>query len=229
MISDLIVAGRGLRRSPAFTVAAIVTLALGHWRQHDDVLRRERRASAPVAWLSDRSARSDLRRFANARFGSPGSCSFLAPEVYQRLREQLHSFAPLAANQNCRMNLTGPGEPEQLAGPCTTANWFALQRAQALLGRTFLPDEDQHGRNKVVVLDHRYWQRRFGADPKVIGKTLVLDKEPWVVIGVMPPDFRPIGTTASTDLHALRRRGQPAWTAGNRETQAWRFARSRAS
>jgi putative ABC transport system permease protein len=67
-----------------------------------------------------------------------------------------------------------------------------------MLGRTFLPDEDQHGRNKVVVLDHGYWQRRFGADPKVIGKTLILDKEPWVVIGVMPPSFRPIGTTAST-------------------------------
>ena len=66
-----------------------------------------------------------------------------------------------------------------------------------MLGRTFLPDEDQHGRNKVVVLDHGYWQRRFGADPKVIGKTLILDKEPWVVIGVMPPSFRPIGTTAA--------------------------------
>src|SRR5205823_3397046 len=110
----------------------------------------------------------------------------------------LHSFAPLAANQYCRMNLTGAGEPEQLVGPCTTSNWFDLQRAQAMLGRTFLPDEDQHGRNKVVVLDHGYWQRRFGGDPKIIGKTLVLDKEPRVVVGVMPPSFRPIGTTAST-------------------------------
>ena len=96
------------------------------------------------------------------------------------------------------MNLTGAGEPEQLVGPCTTANWFELQRAQAALGRTFLPDEDQHGRNKVVVLDYRLWQRRFGADPWIIGKTLTLDKEPWVVVGVMPASFRPIGTTAST-------------------------------
>jgi len=114
-----------------------------------------------------------------------------------RLREELRSFAPVAANQYCRMNLTGTGEPEQFVAPCTTANWFELQRAQAVLGRTFLSDEDQHGRNKVIVLDHGYWQRRFGADPKIVGKTLTLDREPWLVVGVMPPDFRPIGMAAA--------------------------------
>jgi putative ABC transport system permease protein len=195
MISDLIVAGRGLRRSPAFTVAAVVTLALGiganttMFSVVNSVLLR------PLpGYQTDRLVQiCDASR--NARFGAPGSCTFLPPQVYQRLREQVHSFAPLAANQFCRMNLTGAGEPEQLVGPCTTANWFELQRAQAMSGRTFLPDEDQHGRNKVVVLDHGYWQRRFGADPKIIGKTLTLNKEPWIVVGVMPPGFRPIGTT----------------------------------
>jgi putative ABC transport system permease protein len=198
MISDLIVAGRGLRRSPAFTLAAIVTLALGIGANTTmfSVVNAVLLRPLP-GYQTDRLIQiCDTSQ--NARFGAPGSCTFLAPQVYQRLREQLHLFAPLAANQYCRMNLTGTDEPEQLVGPCTTSNWFELQRAQAMLGRTFLPDEDQHGRNKVVVLDHGYWQRRFGADPKVIGKTLVLDKEPWVVVGVMPPSFRPIGTTAST-------------------------------
>src|SRR4029077_15689160 len=111
-----------------------------------------------------------------------GPCNFLAPGIYQRLREQLRSFAPLAANQFCRMNLTAAGDPEQLVGPCTTANWFELQQAQAFLGRTFLPDEDQHGRNHVAVLDYGYWQRRFGGNPAILGKALTLDKEPWVVI-----------------------------------------------
>ena len=218
MISDLLVAGRGLRRSPAFTVAAIVTLALGiganttMFSVVNSVLLR------PLpGYQTDRLVQI-CDTSLNARFAAPGSCSFLAPELYQRLREQLHSFAPLAANQYCRMNLTGMGEPEQLVGPCTTANWFELQRAQAMLGRTFLPDEDQHGRNRVVVLDYGYWQRRFGGDPKVIGKTLTLDKQPWIVVGVMPPSFRPIGTTAVDYLHALRSCGQPAWTARNRET-----------
>ena len=193
MISNLIIAGRGLRRSPAFTVAAIVTLALGigattmMFSIVNGVLLR------PLpGYQTDR-----LIQICEVSRNSPGSCSFLPPEVYKRLKERLHSFEPLAANQYCRMNLTGLGEAEQLEGPCTTSNWFELQRAQAMLGRTFLPDEDQHGRNKVIVLDQGYWQRRFGADPKVIGKTLILDKEPWVVIGVMPPSFRPIGTTAA--------------------------------
>ena len=190
MISDLIVASRGLRRSPTFTVAAIVTLALGiganttMFSVVNSVLLR------PLpGYQTDRLVRiCDIGR---------GPCSFLAPDIYLRLREQLHSFAPVAANQNCRMNLTGAGEPEQLAGPCTTADWFELQRAQAMLGRTFLPDEDQHGRNRVVVLDHGYWQRRFGGDPKIIGTTLTLDKAPWLVVGVMPPGFRPIGAGPS--------------------------------
>jgi predicted permease len=191
MIRDLIVAGRGLRRSPAFTVAAMVTLALGiganttMFSVVNSVLLR------PLpGYQTDRLVQiCDTGR---------GPCSFLAPEIYLRLREQLHSFAPVAANQYCRMNLTGVGEPEQAIGPCTTANWFELQRAQAMLGRTFLPDEDRHGRNRVVVLDHGYWQRRFGADPKIIGKTLALDQEPWIVVGVMPPSFRPIATSAAS-------------------------------
>jgi putative ABC transport system permease protein len=198
MISDLRIAGRGLRRTPAFTVAAIVTLALGiganttMFSVVNSVLLR------PLpGYQTDRLVQiCDASQ--NARFSAPGSCTFLAPQVYQRLRIQLQSFAPLAANQYCRMNLTGAGEPAQLVGPCTTANWFELQRAQAMLGRTFLPDEDQHGRNRVVVLDHGFWQQRLGADPKIIGKTLTLDKEPWVVVGVMSPSFQPIGTTAST-------------------------------
>ncbi len=190
MISDFLVAWRGLRRSPAFTVAAIVTLALG-------IGANTTMFSVVNAVLLRPLPGYQTDRLIQICGAASGSCGYLAPGIYQRLRERLHSFETLAANQNCRMNLTGAGEPEQLAGPCATANWFDLQRAQAMLGRTFLPDEDQHGRNKVVVLDHGYWQRRFGADPHIIGKTLILNQEPWVVVGVMPPGFRPIGTTAS--------------------------------
>src|ERR1700722_14947931 len=103
MISDLAVAVRGLRRSPAFTVAAIVTLALGiganttMFSVFNAVLLR------PLpGYQTDRLVQiCDTGR---------GGCAFLAPGIYQRLQEQLHSFAPLAANQSCRMNLTGWGE-----------------------------------------------------------------------------------------------------------------------
>jgi putative ABC transport system permease protein len=189
MISDLIVAGRGLRRSPAFTVAAFVTLALG-------IGANTTMFSVINAVLLRPLPGYQTDRLIQICDSGRGSCSFLAPDVYRRLRERLRSFAPLAAIQYCRMNLTGIGEPEQLVGPCTTSNWFDLQRAQAMLGRTFLPDEDQHGRNRVVVLDHGYWQRRFGADPKIVGRILLLDKEPWTVVGVMPANFRPIDTVS---------------------------------
>src|SRR5882724_8236843 len=103
MISDLLVACRGLRRSPAFTLSAIVTLALGiganttMFSVVNSVLPR------PLpGYQTDRL----IQICDTSRFAAPGSCSFLAPELYQRLREQLHSFAPLAANQYCRMNLT---------------------------------------------------------------------------------------------------------------------------
>jgi len=195
MISDLCIAARGLRRSRTFTVAAIVTLALGIGANTTMFTVVNAVLLRPLpGYQTDRLVRI-CDTSLNSRFSAPGACTFLAPEVYERLRKHLHSFASLAANQTCRMNLTGAGEPEQLTGPCSTANWFELQRAQAMLGRTFLSDEDQHGRNRVVVLNYKFWQQRFGADPTVIGKTLTLDKEPWVVVGVMPPSFRPIGTT----------------------------------
>ena len=186
MISDLIVAARGLRRSPTFTVASIVTLALGiganttMFSVVNSVLLR------PLpGYQTDR-----LIQICDA---GRASCVFLPPGVYLRLRKRAQSFLTVAANQSCRMNLTGAGEPEQLIAPCATANWFEMQHAQAMLGRTFLPDEDQHGRNHVVVLDHGYWQRRFGADPQIVGEALLLDQEPWIVVGIMPPDFRPPG------------------------------------
>jgi putative ABC transport system permease protein len=184
------IACRGLRRSPAFTLAAIITLALG-------IGANTTMFSVVNAVLLRPLPGYQTGRLVQICNNESGTCSFLPPGMYLRLRQRLHSFAPLAANQNCRMNLTGAGEPEQLNGPCATSNWFELQRAQTVLGRTFLPDEDQHGRNRVVVLDHGYWQRRFGADPKIIGKSLILDREPWVIVGVMPAGFRPMGNPAS--------------------------------
>jgi putative ABC transport system permease protein len=189
MASDLIVASRGLRGSPAFTVGAILTLALGIGANTTmfSVVNAVLLRPLP-GYQTDRL----VQVFETGRAGH----SYLPPEVYLRLRETVHSLAHLAANQNCRMNLTGQGEPEQLAGPCATANWFDLQGTRAMIGRTFLPDEDQHGRNRVAVLDYGYWRRRFGGDPRIIGRKLILDKEPWLVVGVMPPGFKPAGVDA---------------------------------
>ena len=63
------------------------------------------------------------------------------------------------------------------------------------VGRTFLPGEDQHGGGRVVILDYGFVIHRFGGDPNIIGKAITLDSHPWLVIGVMPKDFRPLGAT----------------------------------
>jgi len=84
--------------------------------------------------------------------------------------------------------LTGSGQPEPIGGLKATPSLFRLLKAQAALGRTFDPAEDSD--EDVVVLGHRLWQRRFGGDPAIVGRSLTLDGKPHVVLGVMPPDFR---------------------------------------
>lgn len=191
MLGDLKVAFRGLRRSPAFTMLAISTLALGIGANAtvfsivNSVLLR------PIAGFeTDRLLRiRDVTRQAGL--------GFVDPEAFQRIRTEAKAFEQVAGMQFCQFALTGGSEPEQVWGPCVTSNWFEIQRARATLGRTFLPGEDLPGRNNVVVLDHGFWLRRFGGERDIVGRRILLDGKPWVVIGVMSADFRPVGATAS--------------------------------
>ena len=82
--------------------------------------------------------------------------------------------------------LTGSGEPEQFSATRVSASYFDLMGTQAVLGRTFAPDEDQPGKEQVVVLTNRVWQNRFGADPGIIGRQLTFNNKPYTVIGVLP-------------------------------------------
>jgi putative ABC transport system permease protein len=123
----------------------------------------------------------------------PRGNGHLDPKAFRHIREQSKSFEQVAGLQFCMSNLTGLAEPEQLRGPCSTSNYLDFQKIPPLLGRTFLPDEDQHGKNRVVVLDYGFWQQRFGGDPAIVGKTITLNQESWRVIGIMPPEFKPLG------------------------------------
>jgi hypothetical protein len=72
---------------------------------------------------------------------------------------------------------------------CISADFFDALEVKAALGRTFLPGEDEPGRNQVVVLKHSLWERRFGGDPNIVSRTLTFNGKPFTVIGVAPPDF----------------------------------------
>jgi putative ABC transport system permease protein len=105
-------------------------------------------------------------------------------------KKQNTVFERLVAFRGSSLNLIGTGDPERLRGLKVTEGFFAMLGAQPQLGRDFLLEEDQPGRNQVVILSHGLWQRRFGADPKILNQTITLSGQSYTVIGVMPLEFR---------------------------------------
>jgi putative ABC transport system permease protein len=109
-------------------------------------------------------------------------------------RSQNRVFEQMSVYTNYGVStLTDGGEATHIQGEAVSANLFSLLRVQPILGRTFLSSEDEPG-NRVVILSHGFWQRRFGGDPNIVGKTLTFDGQKFQVIGVMPDRFEfPIG------------------------------------
>jgi putative ABC transport system permease protein len=114
----------------------------------------------------------------------------VAPANYLDLAAQNQSFTAIAAAQWWEPNLTGREQPEHLRGLQLTAQMFQVLGVNPILGRTFNADEDQPGREHVVVLSHRLWQRRFGGDAGVVGQQVTFDGESYTIIGVMPAEFQ---------------------------------------
>jgi predicted permease len=186
-MNDLRFAGRMLRKDLGFHAVAITTLALGIGANTaifsvvDGVILR------PLAYReSDRLVvvHEVVPRFAN-----------LAPLIpvnavhFLEWRKTARSFSEMALIGGSTFNLTGAGEPERIPSARVSPSLFPMLGIQALLGRTFLNDEDQAGRDRVVVLNENLWRRRFAADPNIIGRKIVLDGNPYEVIGVLPASF----------------------------------------
>jgi predicted permease len=201
---DVRYAFRKLRRSPGFALTAILTLALGVgattavFSVIDAVLLRP---------LPFPDARSIVVPESRSRSGYTQPASLPA---YRDERAQQHTFSAFAGyNDFSSVNLESPHGPVALHATKGTDNFFDVFGVRPILGRTFLPGEDQPGRDDVVVLSHEVWQRDFSADAKVIGKMARLDGHPSAIIGVMPADFRyPLGqrNAVYTPLHA-----NPQW------------------
>ena len=180
---------RMLLKKPGFTAVAVITLTLGIGANTaifsvvNAVLLRglpyERPEQLAVIWETHPEGKRlgfDLIPASAANFVD--------------WRNQSDSFEQVAAFDSRNMNLTGRDEPEQLGGVRVSANLLSLLRVEPVLGRGFLPEEEQPGRNRVVLLSHGFWQRRFGANGEVLGQTLALNGESYTIVGVMPADFR---------------------------------------
>jgi putative ABC transport system permease protein len=114
----------------------------------------------------------------------------LSPANFLDFRRQNRVFTDLAAYCDFHYNLTGSGEPKHLSGAAVSSGLFTILGVQPALGRTFLPDEDSYSSPHVVLLSHRLWSGEFRGDPRMAGRTISLNGDPYYVVGVMPSGFR---------------------------------------
>jgi len=194
LLKDLAYGARMLRKSPGFTAAAVATLALGIGANtaifsvvNGVLLRPLQYADADrlvMIWENNHAKGWDTFS--------------VAPANFVDWRQQAKSFAGLIAAGGASFTLTGADEPELLEGARVSADLFSVLGMQPMLGRGFLPEEDVPGKNHVVVLGHGLWQRRFGGDPAVVGRGIVLGGEPYTIVGVAAPEF----TFRGADLYA---------------------------
>ncbi|HUO29792.1 MAG TPA: ABC transporter permease, partial [Bryobacteraceae bacterium] len=172
---------RTLRRSPGFTIIALLTLALGIGANTAIFSFVNGVLLKPLPY---RDPHSIVRVLERPPGGGHNGISTLN---YLDWKNQNTVFEHMAAiNYGGSVTLTGSGRPELIPGVSVGASYFDIFGVQPVLGRTFAPDEDQLGKSQVVVLSHRLWENRFGADPTIIGRTLNLNGKPYTVIGVMP-------------------------------------------
>jgi putative ABC transport system permease protein len=187
---DLRYGVRLLAKNPGYTVLAVITLALGIGANTAifSVVNAVLLRSLPYVRADEL-----VGVFMSVGGGDePDSRLPLAPAVYLNLKKNNNSFSDVAAlsNKGWAANLTNEGEAERLQGFEVSANLFSLLGTNAELGRTFVPEEERPGSNRVVLLSHELWQRRFGADKGIIGRTLTLNNEQYSVVGILPANFR---------------------------------------
>src|SRR5216684_5648924 len=186
LIQDIRYAARTLRRNAGFTTVAIVVLTLGIGANTavftvvNGVLLRPLPFPEPELLF--------LVSFAH-QHGPFRSGPVLSDADYLQFREQDRFFERLASFTTVNASLTGAGDPVRLTGASVTPEFFRVLRVQPSMGRGFLPDEDQPGRDHVVILSGKLWRNRFGASSQILGRTIKLDGENRTVIGVMPAGF----------------------------------------
>jgi putative ABC transport system permease protein len=181
---DLVWSGRRMRRNLGLTTAVVLSLGLtlGANIATFGVLN---------AFLLRPLAIRDIARVVRVRenLASPGEAAdlrSLSAASYGPWRANQRAFTDIAAATDTNLTLTGAGEPERFRAAMVSANFFPLLGIRPLLGRNIAPDEDRPGRDQVVMLAYDTWQKHFGGDPGVIGRTVRLNARPYTMIAVMP-------------------------------------------
>jgi putative ABC transport system permease protein len=185
MLSDFRYAVRSLVKTPRFSLVAVLVLALGIGSNAAmfsvvyNVLLRPLGYPQPdrLVFIQESSLRH-------------GGTSSTAPGTYQDWRDQQHVFESIAAAELWGASLTGTARPEEVEGLKVSTSLLSVLRAAPAIGRGFLPDDEQVEAGRVVLLSHGLWERRFGGDRSIIGSAITLNGASYLVVGVMPREFR---------------------------------------
>src|SRR5712692_9122684 len=190
LLKDIRYGIRSLLKHPGFTAIAVITLAVG-------IGANTAIFSVINAVLLRPLPYREPDRLVTIWEESPERGMYQMPVSFANLRDwvdQNHTFEQISAYTFTNLNLSGTGEPARLGAVRSSANLFSLVGAAPLLGRTFLPEEDKQGANRVVILGHALWQSRFGSDRGIVGKSLTLNNQSYTVVGVMSSKFQfPVG------------------------------------
>src|SRR6516162_2712400 len=180
LLQDVRYGLRMLVKNPGFSLVAVLTLALGIGASTaifsvvNTVLLR------PLPYKE--ADRLVMVRSYNRSRGF--NADLVSPLDFADWRSQNHAFERMAASTEAMYTLTGAGEPAPIIAYQFSADYFPVLGVTPLLGRTFLPEEEQPGKSHVAVLSYTLWRRQFGGDRSLLGKTITLDGAPYTVVGI---------------------------------------------
>jgi len=209
---------RTLRRQPTFVLVAVLTLALGIGANTAIFSVIKTVVLNPLPY-------EDPEKIAVLWEVNPdGNQGSVSVPTYEDWKREAKSLESLAAYRHVDFSYKGTGDPQNVPGLRATPELFTVLKANAALGRTFVPEEATVGNDRVVVLSHGFWSRVLGADRGIVGKSIQLDSVPFTVVGVMPPVFEfPTSTNVEVwtplafdpkDMHGRSRRARSLTVVG---------------
>jgi predicted permease len=185
LMQDVRFALRMLRKSPSFTSIAVLTLALGIGANTAIFSVINGLLLHPVGIPDANRLVVIQEKYVKLNLnGIP-----LSPPNFADVRDSREVFASAAALKESNFNYTSGGNPERLIGAQVSIEWFDVFGVKPLIGRVFRPEEDQPVANHVAILEYGTWKQTFGGDTAIVGKSIVLNEQPYRIVGVMRPDF----------------------------------------
>ncbi|HWY70819.1 MAG TPA: ABC transporter permease [Terriglobales bacterium] len=227
-LQDLRYALRQLTKSPAFTVTALLTLALGIgantaiYSLLDQVMLRSLPVQDPEQLVMLKSSGSDRGRI--SAYGGSSDDYFSYP-MYRDLRDKNSVFSGVVATDQVQVGVQWHNQPELVQGELVSGNYFDVLGVKPAVGRLLVQSDDEvQERSPVVVLSYGYWQRRFGSDPRVVNDTILVNSHPFTVVGVASPGFKSFVVGAAPDVFApmmMKPQITPGWNDLDERRSRW--------